>query len=178
MTKEECYYLGKITKPNGYLGGLSIYLDVDDPHEYQGLDAVFVEQRNSLVPYFIKKITVHNSKNSAVVYFEDLDDIDAAQLLVNRHLYLPYSTLPKLEGKKFYFHEIIDFSIIDSQFGLLGDCKQVLDYPNQSLFQVFHEGKEILIPINDDIIENIDREKKEILVKLPDGLLDVYLSEE
>jgi len=178
MKKEECYYLGKITKPNGYLGGLNIYLDVDDPHEYAGLDAVFIEQRNSLIPYFIKKLTIHNSKNTAVVYFEDIEDFDTAQLLVNRHLYLPMSTLPKLEGKKFYFHEIIDFTIIDKDRGELGKCKQVFDYPNQALFQVFYQEKEVLIPINDDIIINVDREKKEILVKMPEGLLDVYLEEE
>ncbi len=177
MKKEECYYLGKVTKPNGYLGGLNIYLDVDDPHEYTELDAVFIEQRNSLVPYFIKKLTIHNSKNTAVVYFEDIEDFDTAQQLVNRLLYLPMSSLPKLEGKKFYFHEIIDFHIIDKEMGLLGACKQVLDYPNQSLFQVFYQNKEVLIPINDDIIESVDREKKEILVKLPEGLLDVYLEE-
>lgn len=177
MKKEECYYLGKVTKPNGYLGGLNIYLDVDTPHEYSGLDAVFIENRNSLIPYFIKKLTIHNSKNTAVVYFEDIEDFDSAQQLVNRHLYLPLSTLPKLEGKKFYFHEIIGFNIIDKEKGLLGACKEVLDYPNQSLFQVFYQNKEILIPINDDIIESIDRKKKEILVKLPEGLLDVYLEE-
>lgn len=177
MTKEECYYLGKITKPNGYKGGLNIHLDVDDPHEYDELDAVFVEIRNTLIPYFIEEIIVHTSKNSAVVYFEDIEDMDAAQALVNRHLYLPLSSLPKLEGNKFYFHEIIDFTIIDESEGILGPCKQVLDYPSQSLLQVFYKNKEVLIPISDDIILNVDRGKKEISVKMPEGLLDVYLED-
>jgi len=177
MEKEKCYYLGKVTKPNGYLGGVNIYLDVDSPHDYDSLDAVFIEQRNSLIPFFIKKITVHNSKNTAVVYFEDIENFDDAQNIVNRHLFLPLDALPKLEGKKFYFHEIIDYQIIDHEKGLIGNCKQVLDYPNQSLFQVFYQEKEILIPVNDDIIVKVDRDKKEIHVKLPEGLLEVYLDE-
>ena len=177
MTKEECYYLGKITKPNGYLGGVNIFLDVDDPHEYAELDAVFVESRSSLIPFFIKNINIHTSKNTAVVYFEDIEDFDAAQALVNKHLYLPMSSLPKLKGNQFYFHEIIGYQIIDQQEGPLGEIKEVLDYPNQALIQIFYKNKEILIPVNDDIIQLVNREKKEIHVLLPEGLLDVYLDE-
>ena len=178
MTKEECYYLGKVTKPNGYLGGVNIYLDVDEPHEYEELVAVFIEDRNSLIPYFIKNINIHTSKNTAVVYFEDIEDFDAAQALVNKHLYLPMSSLPKLKGNQFYFHEIVGYQIIDQKEGNLGEIKEVLDYPNQALFQTFYKNKEVLIPINDDIIQKVDRKKKEILVQLPEGLLDVYLDEE
>jgi 16S rRNA processing protein RimM len=178
MTKEECYYLGKVTKPNGYLGGVNIYLDVDEPHEYEELGAVFIEDRNSLIPYFIKNINIHTSKNTAVVYFEDIEDFDAAQALVNKHLYLPMSSLPKLKGNQFYFHEIVGYQIIDQKEGNLGEIKEVLDYPNQALFQTFYKNKEVLIPINDDIIQKVDRKKKEILVQLPEGLLDVYLDEE
>ena len=177
MKKEACYYLGKVTKPNGYLGGVNIHLDVDNPHEYEDLDAVFIEEKSSLIPYFIKKITVHNSKKSAVVYFEDIEDFDQAQAIINRHLYLPLTSLPKLEGNKFYFHEVLGFKIIDTHKGDLGAIKEVLDYPNQSLFQVFYNEKEILIPVNDDIIKKVDRTKKEIHIEMPEGLLEVYMDE-
>ena len=178
MTKDECYYLGKITRTNGHQGGLSIYLDVDNPYEYETLDAVFVDFRGSLIPYFIDKITIHTSKNTAVVYFEDVEGIDMAQNLVNSLLYLPLASLPELKGNKFYFHEVIGFQIIEEKFGLLGACEKILEYPQQALFQVFHEGKEVLIPTNEDFILKVDRDKKEILVRMPEGLLAVYLEEE
>ena len=178
MTKEECYYLGKITRTNGNQGGLSIYLDVSNPNEYEGLDAVFVDIRGSLIPYFIEKINLHHSKNTAVVYFEDVDHIDLSQTLVNRDLYLPLNSLPKLEGTKFYFHEVLGFQIIDKNYGLLGKCENILEYPQQALFQVFHNKKEILVPTNDSFIIEVNREKKEITVEMPEGLLDVYLSDD
>ena len=43
LKKEDSYYLGRITKPFGYKGELSIYLDVDTPEEYRELDGVYVE---------------------------------------------------------------------------------------------------------------------------------------
>jgi len=52
----------------------------------------------------------------------------------------------------------------------------VLEYPNQALFQVFRDGKEILIPIQDEIITAVNREKKQILIDAPEGLIDLYLN--
>jgi 16S rRNA processing protein RimM len=178
MTKDECYFLGTITKTNGYKGGVNIYLDVDNPFEYENLDAVFVDFRGSLIPYFIHSIQIHNSKNTALVYFEDIDHIDDAQNLVKSDLYLPLNTLPKKEGNHFYFHEIIGFSLVDEKKGLLGSIDHILDYPQQALFQITYKGKEVLIPVNDHVILEVRRNNKEILVKLPEGLLEVYLEED
>lgn len=177
MEKEACYYLGKITRTNGNKGGLSIFLDVDDPLEYSELDAVFVEVKKQLIPFFIEEIKIHNSKNTALVYFEDIEDVEEASKLTNSNLYLPLDSLPPLEGNKFYFHEVLDFLLIDEKFGEIGKIKEILDYPNQALFQTFYKEKEVLVPVNDQFIQKVDRAKKEILLKLPEGLLEVYIEE-
>ena len=178
MEKDACYYLGKITRTNGTKGGLSIFLDVDDPLEYSNLDAVFIEIKGQLIPYFVAEISIHNSKNTAVVYFEDLTDVEQASKLSNCDLYLPLSSLPVLEGNKFYFHEVIDFLLIDEVFGKIGKVKQVLEYPNQALFQCFYEEKEVLIPIKDLFIKHVDKENKTITLNLPEGLVQIYLESE
>lgn len=178
MEKEACYYLGKITRTNGNKGGVSVFLDVDNPLEYSGLDAVFVEIKKQLIPYFIAEIKIHTSKNTAVVYFEDIEDVETAATITNKDLYLPISSLPILEGNKFYYHEVEGFVLVDEDFGTIGEIKQILEYPNQALFQTFYQEKEVLIPINDLTIKNVDREKKEILLSLPEGLIDVYIGEE
>lgn len=177
MEKEACYYLGKITRTNGNKGGLSIFLDVDNAQEYSGLDAVFVEIKKQLIPYFIEDVKVHTSKNTAVVFFEDVEDVETASTLTNKDLYLPLTSLPILEGTKFYFHEVGNFLLIDKTFGPIGTIKQILEYPNQALFQTFYKEKEVLIPINDFSILEVNRTKKEILLQLPEGLLDVYIGE-
>lgn len=177
MEKEACYYLGKITRTNGNKGGVSVFLDVDNPQEYSGLDAVFVEIKKQLIPFFIEEIKIHTSKNTAVVYFEDVSDVESAASLTNSALYLPMASLPVLEGNKFYFHEVVDYLLIDEKFGKIGKIKEILEYPNQALFQTFYKEKEVLVPINDLFIQKVDRDKKEILLKLPEGLLEIYIEE-
>ena len=43
MTQDECYRLGKITKPFGFKGQVIFFLDVDSPEDYEELDSVFLE---------------------------------------------------------------------------------------------------------------------------------------
>jgi len=172
MTQDECYQLGKITKPFGYKGQLVLFLDVDDPDEYTGLDSAFVEVKGNLVPYFFQIDSL--SGNKAVATFEELSPAEA-QALVGCDLYLPLSLLPKLTGNKFYFHEVIGFRVVDDEKGDIGEIKSVIDYPAQSLFQIMKGETEILIPVIDEVIRKVDREAKTIFITAPTGLIDLYL---
>jgi len=170
---EDYFYLGKVVKVHGYEGKVSIYLDTDEPQEYIDIDMIYVNVAGNLVPYFINNLSLLNNK--AVVSFMDIDDIDKANNLVNKELYLPISLLPELTGNKFYYHEVKDMLVIDEVFGELGPINAVLEYPNQAVLQVFVDQKEVLIPISNSIIINVDRKANKIIIKAPEGLLDVYL---
>lgn len=172
MTQEECYQLGKITKTFGYKGQVVFFLDVDSPDDYSYLDSVFVEVKGRLVPYFIKEININGNK--AIVTFEDLT-AEESRLLVGNDLYLPLDLLPELTGNKFYFHEVIGWHVVDAEKGDIGVIESVMDNPAQPLFQIMQNGTEILIPIIDPVIKNVDREKKIINIEAPNGLIDLYL---
>lgn len=173
MKKEDCFYLGIITKPFGYKGELVIYLDVDDPTQYEELPTVLVDMGIGLVPFFIEKLSLKN--NNATIRLQDVSP-EMALTLIKKELYLPLNLLPKLKGKKFYFHEVVNFEVIDAEKGLIGKIEKVLDYPAQPILQVINpDNKEILIPISDDIIMEVDRKNKKIKVKVPEGLIELYL---
>jgi 16S rRNA processing protein RimM len=174
MKKDECFYLGKIVKKYSFKGELLAKLDTDEPHLYQELDAVFIDFRGSLIPYFIEQSQLHKS-NLLRLKFEDVETEEDADALLKAELYLPLSALPKLEGDKFYFHEVIGFSIIDKNFGPVGTIVSVNDTTAQALFVIDRDGKEILIPMNDELIIEVNRDKKSILVETPEGLIDLYL---
>ena len=172
MDKKDCFNLGKITKPFGLKGEVVFFLDVDEPADYASLDSVFVEVKSQLIPYFIKTIRINGNK--ATVLFEDITR-EESLALVGSDLYLPLALLPKLTGKKFYFHEIIGFAVVDSEKGNVGTVASVIEYPAQPLFQIINNENEILIPVLDQLIDSVDRENRTIHVTAPAGLIDLYM---
>ena len=174
MKKEDCFYLGKIVKKYSFKGELLIKLDTDEPDLYESLDALFIDLRNNLVPFFIESSQLHKS-DLLRVKFEDVNTEADADALIKSDIYLPLEFLPKLDDDKFYFHEIIGFQVIDKIHGNIGTIKSVNDSTAQALFEIDKDGIEILIPMNDEFITNVDKNKKEILVNTPEGLIDLYL---
>ncbi|MEZ4797238.1 MAG: ribosome maturation factor RimM [Flavobacteriaceae bacterium] len=175
MKKEDCFYLGKIVKKYSFKGEILAKLDTDQPELYEQLDAIFVQIRNNLVPFFIESSQFHKS-DLLRIKFEDVDTESDADALIKSELYLPLEFLPKLEGNKFYFHEVIGFKITDTTFGNIGIIKAINDSTAQALFEVDKNGTEVLIPMNDEFIVEINRKTKTITVQTPPGLIDLYLS--
>ncbi|WP_299260520.1 ribosome maturation factor RimM [uncultured Aquimarina sp.] len=174
MKKEDCFYLGKIVSKFSFKGELLIKLDTDEPESYVKMESVFINYNKNLVPFFIEKSSLHKS-DLLRVKFEDVDSEEDADDLMKAEIYLPIDLLPKLDGDKFYFHEVIGFKIIDSTFGEVGVIKHINDTTSQALFEIDRDGIEILIPMNDEFIDKVDRETNTVFVNTPEGLIDLYL---
>jgi 16S rRNA processing protein RimM len=175
MRKEDCFYLGKIAKKFSYKGEVLIWLDTDEPELYEDMESVFVEINKHLVPFFIVTSSLHKG-DFLRTRFEDIDNEDDADGILGKEVYLPLSMLPKLEGDKFYFHEVIGFDAEDQRLGNIGKIVSINDSSAQPLFEIMKDDVEILIPMIDDFIVKIDRENKKVVLNTPEGLVDLYLN--
>jgi len=174
MDREDFFYLGKILKPHGSKGDVLVLFDVDNPENYNGLDVVYLDLHGERVPFFIKNLELkHNQK--AAVSFEDFDSPEDVEALIGLEMYLPAGALPKLSGKRFYYHEIKGFRVNDLNHGEIGIVKDILELPHQSLLQIMHRDKEILIPVVDEVIRKVDRRRRIMTIEAPAGLIELYL---
>lgn len=173
MTKEDCFYLGRIAKTHGIKGEVTIRLDVDDPSAYRDMKFFLLEINRVLTPFFVEKVTCSGDK--FFVSIQDVKTVEAASALTGKEVFLPLEMLPKLSGKQFYYHEVKGFTLVDAEKGELGPIHDVLEYPTQAIIQVFKDKKEILIPILDQVIQKVDRKAKKLYIKAPEGLIDMYL---
>ena len=82
-----------------------------------------------------------------------------------------------MEGNKFYYHEIEGYKVIDRDYGEIGIMKEVVNEKVQPLFAIENGIKEVLIPIIDSVIDELDRENKTLYLTCPEGLIEVYLEE-
>ncbi len=174
MNKAECFELGYVAKLHGFKGEVSLFLDVTNPNDYAGLDAVFIEINQQLTPFFIESFKL-KKKGFAAVKFEGIDTENDARVLLRKRCFLPLTILPDLDDTHFYDHEIEGFTVIDQQKGNIGILTQVVDLSVNPLLQVDANGTEILIPFVEGLIVKVDRPKKELHIAAPAGLIDLYL---
>jgi 16S rRNA processing protein RimM len=86
---------------------------------------------------------------------------------------LPKKDLPKLSGNKFYFHEIINFSVIDNNYGDIGTVVRVNDQTSQPVLIVSKNDKEIMIPLVDEFLVEVKRKEKKLIFNLPQGITEL-----
>lgn len=172
MNKENCFFLGTIVSKFSFKGEVLVKLDSDEPEMYENMESVFVEIGKNLIPFFIERCSLHKS-DLLRIKFEDVSSESDADALMKHKLYLPLEFLPKLSGNQFYYHEVIGFEVIDENFGKVGKISAINDSGYQALFEIETPEKQVLIPVIDEFLKEVNRQKKQIIVKTPKGLLEL-----
>ena len=134
MTKDKCFYVGKIVKTHGLKGEVTLRIDNEQFDDIEELNYFLLDINEKLIPFFIEDIAYHSNKS--FILFQDLKTLEAASQLVGTAAYLPLDLLPEKEGNDFYSHEVADFLVIDEEKGELGKVQEIIEYPTQSLIQV------------------------------------------
>lgn len=171
--KDEFFYLGTLTRPFGLKGELCAFFDTDNPERYTQLDALFLDLDGEKIPYPVEHIS-YRGNNQFVIKFDGIGPNECREF-AQVELYLPLSQLPPLDGNRFYFHEVIGFTVIDERLGEIGTCQDFLEVSNNPIMQVNHNGTEILIPASQQFVTQVDRENRILHVSTPEGLVEIYL---
>ncbi len=172
LSIEECFYLGYVSKTRGFKGELVFFLDVDQASDYAKLDHVLILINQQLHPYFISSIQI-DPKSFARVRLSGIDSREQAAALSGKELYLPLKMLPELPDDQYYLHELKGMKVIDKKWGELGPVESVMDHSHNTLLQVFRNGFEVLIPLQEGFVKRVDKKAGIIEVEVPEELLEM-----
>ena len=168
MKKEDCFFLGYISRKHGYKGDVNIKLEI--PTKYKELTHMFIELNGGLVPFFIDSFRL-KKENIALVKFEDVDSEEDTQALIGKEVFLPLEFID--ENQQNELTALIGFEVIDSKHGNIGKVTDILDNKSQVLFQIINRDRQILVPITEKFIQKI--ENNIIFLETPEGLIDLFL---
>ena len=83
MKKNTCFYLGKIVSRYSFKGELLIKTDSDELENLKKIKSFFIEEDNSLIPYFTERCLIHKS-SLLRVKLEDVDNENKANQLLKK----------------------------------------------------------------------------------------------
>ena len=172
IRRDDVYKIGKLGKPHGVKGEITFAI-TDDVFDRVDAEYLVLDINGILVPFYMEEYRFKNDDN-VLVKFEDIDTQEQARNYTGCDVYFPRH-LSDSDKEHMTWAEIIGFQLVDAPTGkVIGTLDSVDDSTVNLLFEVTTpEGKELLIPANEDLIEEVNAEEKEIRMAIPEGLLDL-----
>ncbi len=174
MKQDELFLVGKIVRTFGTKGEVVFQIDNEILSQIKKLESVFLKLNENLVPFFIDTL-LPRPKNQFLIKFLDVDNSEDATAITGCQIFIPKTLLPKQKPTKLYSDNIEGYNVIDSVHGDIGIVQSILELPQQSLLSILFNGKEILIPIVEEIVRKVDHKNMTINIEAPEGLIDLYL---
>lgn len=164
--------IGYISKTHGLKGHVILRLNNDINIDDEKITAIFLELTGSQVPYFIQEISANNV--GYIVKLEGIDNVETSKKLVGKKAFCLEDFIIEDENS---LSEFIGYTIIDKRHGDIGKIVEIDDKTANVIIKVLHStGAEIILPFNDDLIEEIDDDLQTIKFEAPEGLIEMYLS--
>lgn len=175
MMKRDAFIpIGKTGKSHGISGALKIFVDDRYFEDFLEAEVLFLEINGKKLPYFIEDV---REANDLLVKLEEIDSPEAAHPLSGRQVFLRTEDLLEDEDRaappETQFERYLNFLIKDVQLGPIGQIEEIIELPQQFLASVIYQDRELLIPMHPTLIRKIDAGRKEILMDLPEGLLEI-----
>ena len=170
----EYFKIGKLAAVHGLKGELILKHELGKKTSLKGLQAVFIEEKKgSFLPWFIETTKI---KSEAEVYLklEGIDSREAAAKLTPKEIWFTETDFKKFAAKSSPVN-LLGYTIINEK-ETLGEILEVIEQPHQLLCRLEIRSKEVLIPLHESSLQKIDHKKKQVIVELPEGLLDIYLT--
>ena len=173
IRQEEVYKIGKIGKPHGVKGELTMFFD-DDVFDRVDAEYLVLCIDGILVPFFMDEWRFKTGE-TALVKFCDIDTKEAASELTGCEVFFP-KHLSDREEDDLTWDEIKGFTVVDDNKdgAQVGTIAGVDESTVNVLLEVETSGGNIvLIPANEDIVKEINPTERRIIVELPEGLTDL-----
>lgn len=166
------FTLGYISKTKGLKGAVHLKIEAGQPAEYEQTESVFLEIRGTPVPFFVLSFRLQPDLKTAVLLLEDVDTVEKARELAGKRVLLPVSVRKNPEPEP--FEEFLGYRVIDRTAGELGQVTRIEQYPGHTVAVLGEGTGAIMIPLHEGLIERIDKQKQELFVNLPEGLVEIY----
>jgi 16S rRNA processing protein RimM len=164
---------GKLVAVHGLKGELVLKHELGKKSSLKDVKAVFIEDRkDSFLPWFVENTKI-KSENEIYIKLEGLETRETASKLTPKEVWLTEDDFKRLSAKSAPAN-LLGYTIINNK-ERLSEILEVIEQPHQLLCRMELNEKEVLIPLNESFLKKIDHRKKEVIVELPEGLLDIYL---
>lgn len=163
--------IGVISNTHGIKGEVKVFPTTDDPKRFKFLKTVILDTGKENIELEIQSVRFF--KNLVILKFKGIDNINEIEKYKGKDLLVSREDAVPLEENEYFIYDIIGADVVTEEGDVLGVLTEVLTTGANDVYVVeTKEGKELLLPVIDDCILDIDIDGKKVVAKLMPGLVD------
>lgn len=166
------FLLGKTLKSHATSGQLRMAVENKLKGYFIPGEYVFFDLDGSKVPYKIEDI---EEDAHFVISLEDVRSKELSDVLAGKEIWIPLEKIKSIHQRapRNIKDPWFEYSIIDEASSSRHVILRTEEFPQQLMAVIEVKGKEIYVPLHEQLISNIDRKEKVIFIKIPEGLMEL-----
>lgn len=163
--------IGKIVNTHGLRGEVKIVPWTDTPDVFEDLTVIYIKNKSEYKPLNIE--SVRYQKNNLIVKFKEYSDINDILQYKNAVLYAERDDLGELPEGVYYIVDLIGLEVFTESGEKIGIIADVFNTGASDIYDVKRDGKKnLLLPVIDEVVKNVDIEGGKVIVNVMEGLDD------
>lgn len=171
MNENNLLEIGKIVNTHGLRGDVKVAVWMDYPEDFETLDTVYLKTKKEYIKLTVQHVKYQ--KNNIIVKFKEYNNINDIEMYKNYVLYADRDELEELPEGVHYIVDLIGLDVVDEDGVKIGVLADVFNTGANDIYDVKRQGKKnLLLPVIDDVVKDIDIEGGKITVHVMEGLDD------
>ncbi|MBZ0266079.1 ribosome maturation factor RimM [bacterium] len=169
---ERRLYVGRIVKVRGLRGDLKVVPLTWNPDRFQDIEGIWVKPKAAEASYFTFK-RVRMEQNTLFFRFHEVPNRETAEPLAGAELFLDMDERIDLPDGYYYHDDLIGCAVECKTHGHVGVVTSVSDESYPELLVVKKDDREVLVPMIEYFVKEVEYSTRKVLVDLPEGYLEV-----
>ena len=163
--------VGVIASTHGIAGEVKVFPTTDDNNRFKKLKQVFLDTGKEYLELEVERVRFF--KQMVIVKFKGINNINDIEKYKGKDLLVTRENAVPLEEDEYFIYDIMGAQVVDEEGKEIGTLVEVLATGANDVYVVkTPQGKEILMPVIDECILDIDFDNKVVTAHIMPGLLD------
>lgn len=169
--REGWLIVAELGRPHGLRGEIEARLDGVGPDELRSLAGLSLLRPDG-EETAAGVIGARPKGRGWILGIRGIEDRDEAAAWRGSLLIAPRASLPEPEDGEWYVADLVGLAVVTDRGESLGTLDEVLHLPANDVFVVRGGRGEILLPVTDEVVREVDREAGRVTVHLLPGLVE------
>jgi 16S rRNA processing protein RimM len=168
--------VGRIARAHGNRGQVIVDPVTDFPEErFKAGSVLHIRRGNATEPVAVERVRFHRGR--PIIALRGVDTMDAAEALAGAELRVPVDALQPLPAGSYYHHDLVGCTVQTPRGETVGRVTAVQGDAGGSRLVIESRSGEVLIPIAERIVLEVDVSGKKIVIEPPEGLLELNVTQ-